>query len=189
MNYSGKRLPAERGGDALPLAGSWVGAARSQIAAKSMHGIELVPVLDVRCFLAHQKYVTAVHGRGETIITESLRDLEAEFANAFVRVHRNALVSVVFIEGFERSAPRRYQLRLAGVERRVPVSRRHASAVRRRIQAVAGSKRRGEEFASSGGRGPLRSLPCFSADSGQLLPGGRSDRPPVGPSRRVLPRG
>ena len=115
---------------------------RSLIAAKSMRGIELVPVLDVRCFLAHQKYVTAFHGKGETIITESLRDLEAEFADTFVRVHRNALVSVRFIECFERPAPRRHQLRLAGVEPRIRVSRRHAPAVRRRIEAFAGPRRR-----------------------------------------------
>ena len=108
-----------------------------------MRGIELVPVLDVRCFLAHQKYVTAFHGKGETIINESLRDLEAEFHDAFLRVHRNALVSVGFIEGFERAAPRRYQLRLAGVDRRIPVSRRQAPAVRRRIEALAGCMRRG----------------------------------------------
>ena len=113
------------------------------IAAKSMRGIELVPVLDVRCFLAHQKYVTAFHGKGETIINESLRDLEAEFDDAFLRVHRNALVSVGFIEGFERAAPRRFQLRLAGVDRRIPVSRRQAPAVRRRIEALARSLRRG----------------------------------------------
>lgn len=127
---------------------------RSQIAAKSMRGIELVPVLDVRCFLAHQKYVTAFHGKGETIITDSLRDLEAEFAGAFLRVHRNALVSVDFIEGFERQAPRRYQLRLAGVDRHIPVSRRHAPAVRRRIEALAGSRRRGQGLEQQSGRGP-----------------------------------
>ncbi|MXX29884.1 MAG: LytTR family transcriptional regulator [Gammaproteobacteria bacterium] len=138
MNYSGKGWPTMR----------------SQIAAKSMRGIELVPVLDVRCFLAHQKYVTAFHGKGETIITDSLRDLEAEFVDAFLRVHRNALVSVGFIEGFERSAPSRYQIRLAGVEQRIPVSRRHAPMVRRRIEALAGSRRRGQGHGSHGRRGP-----------------------------------
>lgn len=148
MNYSGKGLPAGRRGDVLLPAGGPVGrsgdsTARSRIAAKSMRGIELVPVLDVRCFLAHQKYVTAFHGKGETIITESLRDLEAEFADAFLRVHRNALVGVGFIEGFERAAPRRHWLRLAGVDWHVPVSRRHAPAVRRCIEALAGSTRRG----------------------------------------------
>ena len=131
-----------------------MGAMRSQIAAKSMRGIELVPVLDVRCFLAHQKYVTAFHGKGETIITESLRDLEAEFANAFLRVHRNALVSIRFIEAFERPAPKRYQLRLAGVGQRILVSRRHAPIVRRRIEAMAGSNRRGAGLEQRSGRCP-----------------------------------
>ena len=145
---------------------------RSRIAAKSMRGIELVPVLDVRCFLAHQKYVTAFHGKGETIITDSLRDLEAEFAEAFLRVHRNALVGVEYIERFERQAPGRYQLRLAGVDRCIPVSRRHAPVVRRRIEALAGSKRRGGGTANH----PLRSLPSFQESGESPLPVTSSSR-------------
>ena len=174
MNYSGKGLSNVRLGDVRPHAGAWVGGrrpqpgsatghpsretsmggVRRQIAAKSMRGIELVPVLDVRCFLAHQKYVTAFHGKGETIITDSLRDLEAEFADAFLRVHRSALVSIGFIEGFERQAHRRFQLRLAGVDRHIPVSRRHAPAVRRQIEAMAGPNRRGQRLEQQPGRGP-----------------------------------
>ena len=149
MNYSGKGLAQDSRGNVPFNAGPLVGCpnrrpVRCLIAAKSMRGIELVPVLDVRCFLAHQKYVTAFHGKGESIITESLRHLEVEFADAFLRVHRNALVSIRFIEGFEHPAPKRYQLRLAGVGQRILVSRRHAPDVRRRIEAMAGSKGRGQ---------------------------------------------
>ena len=180
MNYSGKGLLTGEG-DVLSLAKAWVGdfsagAVRRQIAAKSMRGIELVPVLDVRCFLAHQKYVTAVHGKGETIITESLRDLEAEFADAFLRVHRNALVSVGFIEGFERPAPRRYQLRLAGVDRHIPVSRRHAPVVRHRIEALAGSKRCGEGLGQRSRRGPQTGDQLPLPAGSKLRPNGLSWR-------------
>jgi len=138
VNYTDKGLSAGANGDVLSLPGTEAGeraarAVRRQIAVKSLAGIELLTVLDVRCFLAHQKYVTAVHGKGETIIDEALRDLEAEFANQFLRVHRNALVGTRFIEGLERAAPRRYQVRLRGVARRIPVSRRCAPSVRRRI--------------------------------------------------------
>ena len=139
MNYSGKGLRQGCDGDVLSPTGALIGdthqiAMRRRIAATSMRGIELVPVLDVRCFLAHQKYVTAVHGKGETIIDEALRDLEAEFAAAFVRVHRNALVGVEFIESFERCGPRRHQLWLSGVSRPIRISRRCAPAVRRRLK-------------------------------------------------------
>ena len=159
---------------------------RSQIAAKSMRGIELVPVMDVRCFLAHQKYVTAFHGKGETIITDSLRDLEAEFANAFLRVHRNALVSVGFIEGLERQASRRYQLRLAGVERRIPVSRRLVPGVRRRIEALAASTRSGDAVGLRQAR-PLVSSPEGGKPQPRRAEGGPSH--PSGPSRRIAAHG
>ena len=151
LNYSGKGLPSDVRwlSEALPGAPSrdrGAAAMRRLIAVKSMRGIELVPVLDVRCFLAHQKYVTAIHGKGETIITESLRDLEAEFAGGFLRVHRSALVGIEFIEGMERCGHRRHQLRLAGVSWPIPVSRRYAPLVRRRLTDPGGLKGFRDEF-------------------------------------------
>ncbi len=109
---------------------------RSQIVVKSLRGIELVPVEDVRCFLAGEKYVTIHHGKGKTITNESLCSLETEFGGRFLRVHRNALVAVKFIDGLERTALGCHELRVMGVPERVRVSRRRAATVRR---AIAGN--------------------------------------------------
>lgn len=103
---------------------------RNKIAAKTRRGVELVAVNDVFCFIADQKYVTVVHANGETLIDDTLKDLEKEFAGLFVRVHRNALVSISEIEKLERMASGQYELQLKNSDYRPIVSRRHVASVR-----------------------------------------------------------
>jgi two-component system response regulator AlgR len=96
----------------------------------------LIPIDDVRFFQADQKYVTVRHSDGELLIDETLRELEDEFGERFVRVHRNALVASRFIEGLERDENGHFQIRMRGVDERVDISRRHLSAVRKYIQTL-----------------------------------------------------
>ena len=103
---------------------------RKNIAAKTRRGVELVPIDDVFCFVADQKYVTIVHKNGETLIDDTLKELEEEFSDRFARVHRNALVSIGVIEKLERLPSGQYELQLKGSDFRPVVSRRHVSAVR-----------------------------------------------------------
>ena len=103
---------------------------RRHIAAKTRRGVELVPISDVYCFVADQKYVTIIHKGGETLIDDTLKELEGEFDGAFVRVHRNALVAVKFIEKLERMPSGQYELQLKETEFRPIVSRRHVASVR-----------------------------------------------------------
>lgn len=103
---------------------------RKNIAAKTRRGVELVPVDDIFCFVADQKYVTIIHKTGETLIDDTLKELELEFSKEFVRVHRNALVSVASIERLERLPSGQYQLHLKDSEYHPVVSRRHVTAVR-----------------------------------------------------------
>ena len=103
---------------------------RKNIAAKTRRGVELVPIEDIFCFMADQKYVTVYHKNGETLIDDTLKELEKEFPSSFVRVHRNALVSISEIEKLERLPSGQYELQLKNTEFRPVVSRRHVSAVR-----------------------------------------------------------
>ena len=48
---------------------------------------------DIRYLRADQKYVSVRRAGGEVIIDESLCELETEFADIFLRIHRNALVA------------------------------------------------------------------------------------------------
>lgn len=108
---------------------------REYISARSRRGIELIPVGDVRYFLADQKYVTVRHSQGETLLDETLKDLEDEFGDRFIRVHRNALVALAYVEGLEQRN-NQHQLKLQGVDERLTVSRRHASAIKRILQSL-----------------------------------------------------
>jgi len=108
---------------------------REFISARSRRGIELIPVADVRYFLADQKYVTVRHSQGETLLDETLKELETEFGDRFLRIHRNALVALDYVEGMEHRG-NQYQLRIQGIEERLTVSRRHASAVKKLLQRL-----------------------------------------------------
>lgn len=103
---------------------------RSHISAKTSRGVELIDLDDVRCFLADQKYVTVHHLAGDSLIDDTLKELEGEFASRLLRVHRNALVSLRHIEGLERRSDGHFEVVLADIELRPLVSRRHASKIR-----------------------------------------------------------
>lgn len=109
-------------------------AQRTHVAARTRRGLELIAINDVRYFHADQKYVTVRHVNGETIIDETLRDLEDEFAQSFVRIHRATLVSAQHIAGLEKAGDGGQQLLLMDIDERLDVSRRHLPAVRRFIR-------------------------------------------------------
>lgn len=108
-------------------------AARHNIAVRVRDELKLIPVRDVRYFRADQKYVTVKHARGEDLLDESLRALEEEFAEQFVRTHRSLLVSVAYVEALERSGEEGYSLRLRGDGELLPVSRRQVAELRKRL--------------------------------------------------------
>ncbi|WP_444920720.1 LytR/AlgR family response regulator transcription factor [Microbulbifer sp. CnH-101-G] len=108
---------------------------RSRIKAVSRMGVELLEVDSIRCLVADSKYVVAHHPGGETILDESLKELESEFGDRFVRVHRSALVAVAFITGLRRDGAN-YRVELEGVTQAPLVSRRMLSSVKSRITEI-----------------------------------------------------
>lgn len=107
---------------------------RTHISAKTHRGIELVPVEDVRFFMADHKYVSVRHSEGELLVDETLKDLEDEFGDRFVRIHRNSLVAVKYLNGMELTSPGHYQVMLKGIEDKLVVSRRHIAGLRKVMQ-------------------------------------------------------
>jgi two-component system response regulator AlgR len=93
----------------------------------------LVLVEDVILFRAEHKYVSAYYDGGEVLLEESLGALELEFGECFMRVHRNALVGVRYIQEMVKGDAGRWHLQLRGVADSVEVSRRLVSAVRARL--------------------------------------------------------
>jgi len=106
---------------------------RQHVAVRVRDELKLIPVKDIRYFRADQKYVTVRHGRGEDLIDESLKQLEEEFAQDFVRAHRSLLVAVAHVESLERAGEEGYALRLRGETEPLAVSRRQLVELRKRL--------------------------------------------------------
>ncbi|MDQ3267539.1 MAG: LytTR family DNA-binding domain-containing protein [Pseudomonadota bacterium] len=66
---------------------------RTHLCARLRGSLRLIPVEDVHFLQADEKYVVVHHARGEDLIEESLKSLEEEFGERFVRIHRNCLVA------------------------------------------------------------------------------------------------
>jgi two-component system, LytTR family, response regulator AlgR len=101
---------------------------REYLSVPERNRIVLVPVRDIVFLRAEQKYVTLRTRAREHLIEEALVALEREFAESFVRIHRNCLVARAAIRGFERAPGEdeepHWLVVLDGLEERLPVSRR-----------------------------------------------------------------
>lgn len=110
--------------------------ARKHITARTHKGMELIPISDIYYFLADQKYVTVRHSRGEILIDETLKDLEEEFGCHFLRIHRNALLSIQYLEGLETNTSGQTFVRFRDIPEKLLVSRRHLPQLREKMQSL-----------------------------------------------------
>lgn len=112
--------------------------AREYFSVAERNRIVLVPVSEIVYLKAELKYVTLRTRAGEHLIEEPLIAIEREFADRFVRVHRNCLVARQAIRGFERGKSGagsgeeepHWNVVLEGIAERLPVSRRQWPAVK-----------------------------------------------------------
>lgn len=107
---------------------------RTHLSAIAQGNLRLIPLAEIRYFQAGQKYVTVGWSGGYVLIEESLKSLETEFSECFLRIHRNALVALEYIEAIDKDADGNWLVRLHGVADRLAVSRRHLSKVRKRLR-------------------------------------------------------
>jgi two-component system response regulator AlgR len=105
---------------------------RRQVSSQTHRGLETMPVADIRCFIAGQKYVTAHAAADELLLPDTLKDLEQEFSENFVRVHRNALVALRYIDRLSRDDDG-WTVELSDCSQRPAVSRRHLAEVKERL--------------------------------------------------------
>jgi len=109
---------------------------RQCICASVRGSLQLVPVEEIRYFQADQKYVTVCTADRQVLIEETLKGLEQEFAEQFVRIHRNALVARHYISGMTKGVDGQLLVQLAGIEQALEVSRRHAAEIRRLVKVL-----------------------------------------------------
>ncbi|MDA0821490.1 MAG: LytTR family DNA-binding domain-containing protein [Proteobacteria bacterium] len=101
----------------------------------TVHGdLSLVAIERVRYFHADQGCVEVVWDDGTMLIEESLRSLEGEFGERFIRVHRNSLVAVSHVTKLSRDSSGNHFVTLDGCDAERPVSRRLVAYVRSRLR-------------------------------------------------------
>ena len=142
VDYLVKPVRAERLEAALEKAKRYVGAEEEgkegQFLRSTVGGkVVLTPVQRVICLLSEDKYTTVVHEQGETVIDESLTELEQRFPALFFRIHRNALVSRRHLRGLERTTEGQSHVLLSGTDRKPEVSRRNTAALRQLLSDLA----------------------------------------------------
>jgi len=123
-------------------ANSSLESTRNHVCARVHDELRLIPVADISYFNADQKYVCVHHSDGEDLIDDSLKSLEDEFTEQFVRIHRSALVAVDKIEKLEKTSDGKTHVVLRDSSQEddnspndeLVISRRHLATVRRRLK-------------------------------------------------------
>ncbi|MFP8777124.1 LytR/AlgR family response regulator transcription factor [Hydrogenophaga sp. RWCD_12] len=89
--------------------------------------IRLVPVDEVLCFEAADKYVRVLTGEADLLIRTPLKDLLPQLdASVFWQVHRGTVVRATAIRSVHRDEAGKLSLEVRGLKERVPVSRLYA---------------------------------------------------------------
>ena len=109
---------------------------RQHVCARLHDELKLIPVDEILYFVADQKYVSVVHPDGRDLIEDSLKSLESEFEDSFVRIHRGAVVAISAIDSLKKDEDGRTRVILRGCEPEddLIVSRRHVADVKRRLK-------------------------------------------------------
>ena len=111
-------------------------AQRTHLCARMRGSLRLIPVEDVHYLQAEEKYVVVHHARGEDLIEESLKSLEDEFPERFVRIHRNCLVARHEIVELKRATDGHVHAVLRHGKQPLEVSRRCVSNLRETVKQL-----------------------------------------------------
>lgn len=93
--------------------------------------VRMIPVSEVVCFEATEKYVNVVTASGEALVRMSLRELMARIESTdFIQVHRSVMVNATAILSATRDENGHYSLAVRGLQRPLKVSRAFAHLFR-----------------------------------------------------------
>lgn len=93
--------------------------------------VRMIPVSEVICFEAADKYVNVITASGQSLVRMSLRELVARIdATDFLQVHRSVIVNGNSIVSATRDELGHFTLSLRGISRTVKVSRAFAHLFR-----------------------------------------------------------
>ena len=107
---------------------------RTQLCARLRGSLRVIPLEEVRYLQAEEKYVVVHHARGQDLIEESLKSLEEEFGDLFVRIHRNCLVARRELAELKRTPDGHVHALLRSGGTPLEVSRRCVPQLRQALQ-------------------------------------------------------
>ena len=129
-----ERARRHRSAQQLPELGGGKPRQRSHLSARLRGSLRLIPVDEIRYLQAEEKYVVVHHARGEDLIEESLKSLETEFGDRFIRIHRNCLVAADEFAELRRGTDGQVRAILRNDEAALEVSRRCLPTLRERLK-------------------------------------------------------
>jgi len=112
-------------------------SARLKICVKDRGSLELIPIEDILYFKADHKYVTLRTEDNEYLIEESLKMLEDEFTNQFIRIHRNALISNQASIKLSKTKGGHHCISFAHIDDLLEISRRHLPSIRKKFKEAS----------------------------------------------------
>lgn len=136
-----ERLQAALERVARRLDGGGVAPAAEPVIVVSERGrLVRVPLAEVLYLKAELKYVTLRTARHTYVLDDALADLEQRLGDAFLRVHRNAVVAKAAVQALERRASEEegaegWAVRVGATDEWLAVSRRQVAAVREALAA------------------------------------------------------
>ena len=104
--------------------------ARTHLCARLRGSLRLIPLEEVYYLQAEEKYVVVHHQHGKDLIEESLKSLEDEFGERFLRIHRNCLVARHELSEIRRSSDGKVHAHLRHGSEPLEVSRRCVPGLR-----------------------------------------------------------
>ncbi len=129
---TGRTAPPDAGGRAalmqrvqsIAAAPAEAGERIKVIRAGVGNTVRMIPLADVVCFEATEKYVNVVTPSGEALVRMSLRELMARIDSTdFIQVHRSVMVNSSAILSATRDENGHYSLAVRGLQRPLKVSR------------------------------------------------------------------
>ena len=107
---------------------------RTHLSASLRGSLRLIAINDIYYLQADEKYVVVHHTRGEDLIEESLKSLELEFSDTFLRIHRNCLVAHTEFQELRRDNDGSVHAILRHGKQALEVSRRCVPGLREQLK-------------------------------------------------------
>lgn len=130
-DYLLKPLSLERLKQAIEKVGLDCGA--DKIKVKRGNDVILVPVNEIICFVAEDKYVTAYLNQQSMLLDQSLAEIETTFSQ-LVRIHRNTLINPDYLTGIHVAPTKSPLAIMQHIEFQPTISRRQLPVIRKLLK-------------------------------------------------------